>query len=109
MKKIFDIIASYDIEIVPTTCEEKEIYKCKGRQSGVVFYLDFNWNKDKKIKLYNTIKEVVIYCIIVEENFEEILTIIEGFDSKIGEILIFDAKEDVQFFSKDFWNLYITL
>jgi hypothetical protein len=109
MEKILNVIKDYDIEILGEVYDDQPVFACRGRQSGITFHLDMNWNRTNEFAKYKNVKGIVLYIMIVNNNLDEIIQRAETFDENQGRLLVFDPEDDIQFFSKDFYNLYVTM
>lgn len=108
-KKLDDILStikSYEIEIA--TCEN-DSYNCTWTSNKFKFQVRIVEDLGKLSNEENDLELAVIVILLHSGDDELLLEQINLFDHEKGSLVIFDEKEDIQVFSKDIWNLLVSL
>lgn len=106
LNDILSIIKAYEIEV--EECGSNS-YDCTWTSNGLKFQIriveDLKKLRNEDIKFELS----MIYVLLHLGDDDWVLDQINSFDPDKGILVIYDEKEDVQMFSKDIWNLLLSL
>ena len=106
LDNILATIKSYEIEIV---AGENDSYDCTWTSNEFKFQIRIVEDLRKLSNEKNDLQVAVIFILLHCGDDEVVLEEINLFDFDKGVLVIFDEKEDIQVFSKDIWNLLVSL
>ena len=113
---VLEHIKSYGFSVEKVKEGEGSIYHCRNEASKRGFLLvnlDQNLTMpEEKVLLeemnrYNINR--IFYLIHLKDKEEEVLEFAESIDNDKNILLVYDEREDVEFFLKDLWNAIIQL
>lgn len=109
MSKLLDVVSGYGIEASPVSTERACLYACTWTASGMQFYLDFGWKQTGSFQPCESCEMPVVYVMELSEVSEVAIQEMENFNIPNGHLIVYDPEEDIQMFSKDLWNLLVSL
>lgn len=109
LKKIMAIVEGYEIEVIDDEKGRTDYFTCIWKAPGLLFNIDLGWKTTGAFREDKNETTQIIYVVELSKDYPITMEWIESIEATNKFIIIFDPDEDIQLFSKDFWNLIVFL